>query len=44
MRGALGYSSHAGRTLFWIAATRLVQEGEKGGPTLAASAVYAAKL
>ena len=43
IRGVLGYSSHAGRTLFWIAATRIVQEG-KGGPTLAASAVYAAKL
>lgn len=43
IRGVLGYSSHAGTTLFWIAATRIVQEG-KGGPTLAASAVYAAKL
>jgi hypothetical protein len=43
LKGALGYSSHAGRTVFWVAATRLVQEG-KGGPTLAASAVYAAKL
>jgi hypothetical protein len=43
IRGVLGYSSHAGATLFWIAATRLVQEG-KGEPTLAASAVYAAKL
>jgi hypothetical protein len=41
IRGVLGYSSHAGATLFWIAATRLVQEG-KGEPTLAASAVYAA--
>ncbi|HEY0517573.1 MAG TPA: hypothetical protein VGD00_10665 [Solirubrobacteraceae bacterium] len=41
--GALGYSSHAGPTLFWVAATRLVEEG-KGGPRLAASAVYAAKL
>jgi hypothetical protein len=40
-KGVFGYSSHAGNTLFWIAATK-VNVGK--GVTVEASAVYAATL
>ncbi len=41
VRGEYGYSSHAGKTLFWIAATKVENTGR--GVSVKASAVYAAR-